>query len=496
MTILLLNQTFHPDDAATAQYAADLVRALARRGHQVTVLAGRRAYGRPEVVYPAEEKWEGIRIHRVGVVDFGKQARWRRALNFASFLGAAAWRLAWMPRFDVTIAMTTPPLISVLGALFTRFKGGKLRLWIMDLNPDEAVAAGWLRERAPVTRALEWLLRWSLRRADTIIVLDRFMKERVEAKLQFGDRLRFEQETVRRCPRREIGDSPSRIVVIPPGARDHWVRYDEAGRREFRRKFALAGKFVVMYSGNHSPCHPLDTLLAAADRLRDDPRFAFCFIGGGSQFETVRRFAGARCLDNIVCAPYQPEERLAASLSAADLHVVVMGDQFVGIVHPSKIYNILALGIPVLYIGPAESHITDLAYGAAAGTGSGVPRASLGTGAESGSMEGQSASVHSALLRNTGDSPGRCAERPGPVPWFFAARHGEVERVVRNILAAEDAAPQGDPGELEVAARFSHQAVIAKLCACVDHRRREFAPPVSRPTLANWNKQVGNRNEL
>jgi len=73
MRILLLNQAFHPDEAATAQHATDLALAFARRGHQVTVLAGRRAYGRPEVVYSAEENWEGIRVRRVGVVDFGKR---------------------------------------------------------------------------------------------------------------------------------------------------------------------------------------------------------------------------------------------------------------------------------------------------------------------------------------------------------------------------------------------------------------------------------------
>src|SRR5205814_1428800 len=61
--------------------------------------------------------------------------------------------------------------------------------------------------------------------------------------------------------------------------------------------------------------------------------------------------------------PYQPLNELAASLSAADMHLVVMGDPFKGLVHPCKIYNILTIGKPFLYIGPAESHITDIAAG-------------------------------------------------------------------------------------------------------------------------------------
>ena len=77
--------------------------------------------------------------------------------------------------------------------------------------------------------------------------------------------------------------------------------------------------------------------------------------------EKVRRFAETHQLSNIVQVPYQPLSALAAALSAADLHIVTLGDPFVGIVHPCKIYNILRVGCPVLYIGPAESHVADLA---------------------------------------------------------------------------------------------------------------------------------------
>src|SRR5207244_4284333 len=98
------------------------------------------------------------------------------------------------------------------------------------------------------------------------------------------------------------------------------------GRKRFRHQHGLDRKVVVMYSGNHSPCHPLTTLLEAATRLRHRSDIAFCFVGGGSEFETVRRFAARHTLDNIVTVPYQPLDGLAASLSSADLHVVVMGD--------------------------------------------------------------------------------------------------------------------------------------------------------------------------
>ena len=94
-----------------------------------------------------------------------------------------------------------------------------------------------------------------------------------------------------------------------------------------------------MYSGNHSPCHPLDTLLDAARALQREPEIVFCFVGGGSEQVKVRE---SRLESNVKCLPYQPLNELSSSLSAADLHVVVMGEEFVGIVHPCKVYNILS----------------------------------------------------------------------------------------------------------------------------------------------------------
>ncbi|MDB6073725.1 MAG: glycosyl transferase group 1, partial [Verrucomicrobiaceae bacterium] len=132
-------------------------------------------------------------------------------------------------------------------------------------------------------------------------------------------------------------------------------------REAFRAQHGLTGTFVVMYSGNHSPCHPLDTLLEAARDLAAAEPIHFMFIGGGSEFTKVKAFKVRHDLANITTLPYQPLDQLSASLSSADLHVVVMGTPFVGIVHPCKIYNILSLGLPFLGIGPAECHLTDLA---------------------------------------------------------------------------------------------------------------------------------------
>jgi len=335
LKILLLNQCFYPDVVSTAQHLTDLATELTSRGHDVTVVTSDRGYDDPRARFPRRERWNGIEIIRIPSVSFGKNSRWRRAFNFGSFLLMCSLRLLSLGRFDLVVALTSPPLISFLAALFVKLKGGSLYFWVMDLNPDEAIAAGWLDERSTTASLLQRMLSYSFKVADRTIVLDRFMKERVMAK----------------------GIDPARIAIVPPWSHDDQVGYSQAGREAFRLKYGLSDKFVVMYSGNHSPCHPLDTLLDAARALIARTDIVFCFVGGGSEQVKVRKSG----LSNVKCLPYQPLNELSGSLSAADLHTVVMGEKFVGIVHPCKVYNILSVGAPVLYIGPEPSHVTDVA---------------------------------------------------------------------------------------------------------------------------------------
>ena len=339
MKILLLNQVFYPDVVATAQYLSDLAAALAEQGHEVTVVSGRRAYEHPETIFSARETWRGVKILRIFSTRFGKDAKWRRAADFASFLFFCCVRLLFLPRQDVVVALTTPPLISFLGAWRAKLWRARFCYWVMDFNPDEAIAAGWLKADSFTAKFLERLSMFSLRRADKIIALDRFMRDRIAAK----------------------NIASEKIAVISPWSLDRQVKFDPLGREELRAAHGLAGKFVVMYSGNHSPVHPLDTLMQAAELLRAETDIVFCFIGGGSEFSRVKKWAEKN--SQVLCLPYQPLDKLSASLSAADAQVVVMGDAMLGLVHPSKIYNILTVGAPVIYIGPDPSHVTEILAG-------------------------------------------------------------------------------------------------------------------------------------
>ena len=302
------------------------------------MLTSDRGYDNPLMRFRRRERWKGIDIIRIPSFSWGKTSKLKRVANFSSFLFICAARLLLLQRVDTVVALTSPPMISFLAAIYASLTRARLYCWIMDLNPDEAIAAGWLKQESIATRTLQRMMNYSLQRADQVIVLDRFVKERL----------------------RRRGIDGNRISILPPWSHSDVVEYSSSGREEFRKTHGLDQKFVVMYSGNHSPCHPLDTLLDAALNLRERVDVIFCFIGGGSEQQKVQSFAEVHELTNIKCLPYQSLKELSSSLSAADLHVVVMGDPFVGIIHPCKIYNIIAVGSPILYIGPDESHVIDL----------------------------------------------------------------------------------------------------------------------------------------
>ena len=398
MRIALVNQTFYPDVVASGQHLADLACRLAQLGHKVTVITSGRGYDSPQEIFPKRETWNEIEIHRVVNTGFGKNAKWKRAANFATFLMSCCWRLCLLPRQDVIVALTSPPLVSAIAACFACLRGARFCYWIMDLNPDEAIAAGWLSPSSLGAKCLERFSRFSLSRASAVVVLDRFMQQRVLDK----------------------GIKPGKIVVIPPWSHDSEVCFDLDARVRFRKANGFEDKFVIMYSGNHSPCHPLNTLLAAAKELASDKTISFCFVGGGAEFGRVKKFARENGLSNITCLPYQPLEKLSASLSAADLHVVVMGEPFVGLVHPCKLYNILRVGAPLLYLGPTPSHVSDILH--------------------------------------------KCSNWP-----YAQAAHGQTGQLVQSILRLKhETVGHDQPRQFPLAAEFSKEALLPRLTAILE----------------------------
>jgi colanic acid biosynthesis glycosyl transferase WcaI len=337
-TLLVFSQTFVPDPASVGQHMADVAIEMARRGYRVLVYTANRGYDDPSVRYPAREELQGVHIRRLPLSSFGKRSIFTRLIGTVSFM-AQVLLLALCRRGDGIFFSTSPPMIGLVISLARILRCRPAAYWAMDLNPDQLLALGKIKPGGLLARLLEAVNRFILRRATLVIALDRFMAARLEARAPMGERL----------------------VVIPPWPHEECLGdAPEPAENPFRREHGLTGRFVVMYSGNHSPSNPLDTLLEAAERLRDDPRLMFVFVGGGVGKKRVEQFVQDHALPNALCLPYQPQRALGQSLTAADVHVVALGAAMAGIIHPCKVYGAMAVGRPILYLGPRPSHISDL----------------------------------------------------------------------------------------------------------------------------------------
>jgi colanic acid biosynthesis glycosyl transferase WcaI len=335
MRVLLLNQVFYPDVAATAQHADDLARHLTAHGHEVVAIASRSVYGESGATLPKREVVDGIEIRRVGRSWFGKSNILGRLIDFLLFYAAAAVMSLRVKRPDVVVAFTTPPYIGMVGWLLRLLRRCRFVYWCMDLYPDAAVACEVLSGKSPAVGVLDAVNRFIMRRADRVVVLGRCMRDRVLGK----------------------GIDEEQVELIGVWSDGDELKPIERSSNPYRKEWGLGDAFVVMYSGNFGLGHDVETMCLAAERLREREDIRFVFVGGGRKKAEVERFVAERGLGNAVLAPYQPREKLAESLSCADVHLATLLEGAEGALVPCKLFGIMAAARPTAFIGHPDSEL-------------------------------------------------------------------------------------------------------------------------------------------
>ena len=320
MRILLLNQFFWPDSSATSQLLTDVAREMARRGHEVYAIgADSGGYAVIDAGDPPQ-----VAIHRVKALPFGR-GRVGRMLSYLSFYFSAAARGVTLPRPDLVITLTTPPLISLVGTVIRLFRGSRHFIWEMDMYPDVAVDVDYFKAGSLIDRITGAMADLSRRKADGIIALGECMRNRLLGR----------------------GVSPERIHVA-----HNWA--DGVSIQPIERP-GDARKLVLLYSGNLGLAHDVDTLLGAIKLLGREDRFQFLFVGSGGRRAYLEEFCRREGIDSVELRPYVQRKSLGESLGAGDIGLVTQKDACCGSVVPSKVYGLMAAGRPILFIGPREA---------------------------------------------------------------------------------------------------------------------------------------------
>ncbi|MCH8541784.1 MAG: glycosyltransferase family 4 protein [Opitutales bacterium] len=349
----MLTQVFPPDPAAVGQYFEEAALSLAENHHTVLVLTADRDYDNPKIRYDNRSRHPNIVIKRLPFSSFGKKTILHRLLGQASFLGQSFLRLLWARQVDRLVVTTIPATTGIILALLSFIRSFHIIYWVMDINPDQAVALRIVTPNSLSRRLLDAVNRRLLHKAHRVIPLDTYMAERLRRKV--SDPSRFD----------------TKLTIIPPWPLEGILSSHPSSSpnlsspapalNEFRQAHGIEPEtFVFMYAGNHSLVHPIEAIIEAIGGTLNWGDTLFAFIGGGRGKAAVEKWEkqpGAHPLLNL---PYQPLDQVPAMISAADVHLVAMGEAMVGIVHPCKIYSALAAARPILLYGPRHSPLGEM----------------------------------------------------------------------------------------------------------------------------------------
>jgi glycosyltransferase involved in cell wall biosynthesis len=315
LNILLLNQFFWPDGAATSQLLTDLAIRLEKHGHAVTVICGSSSYADAGASQAPK-----VRIIRTLNLSFAR-SRVHRLLSYLTFYAGAVWHGFRVPRPDLVVTLTTPPLLSLAGTLLKTFRGARHFSWEMDVYPDVAVDLKVFRGTSWSSRVTGFLADYAREKADGIIALGECMRRRLMARGISSEKIHIAENW-----------ADGSVIRSQPPASGH--------------------SLTVLYSGNLGLPHDVDTISAAMDQLQADDRFDFLFIGAGPRRKSLEEFCKSKKLAHVSFAPHRKRDQLSQSLASAHIGLVTQRTECLGSVVPSKIYGLMAAGRPILFIGP------------------------------------------------------------------------------------------------------------------------------------------------
>jgi colanic acid biosynthesis glycosyl transferase WcaI len=335
LSILFLTENFPPETNAAATRVYERACYWAKWGHRVTVLTS--APNFPEGrIYPGyANRWrqiedmDGIRVVRVKTYMAANRGTVRRTLDFLSFMVTAFANGLFERRPDV-IAATSPQFFAAVGG----WALGAVRrvpfvFELGDLWPASIVAVGAMRPSLPL-RLVEKLELFLYRRSAAVVALTDAFKRNLTGR----------------------GIDPAKITVVINGV-DTW-RYGPRDRdAALAAETGLTDKFVVGYVGTHGMAHALTNVLDTAERLRDRLDIAFLLAGGGAERDQLISDAKRRGLNNVVFLARQPKERMPAVWSLCHVALVHLKNSAVfEDVIPSKMFEAMAMGLPILMASP------------------------------------------------------------------------------------------------------------------------------------------------
>lgn len=305
---------------------------LVARGHRVSVITAFPHYEKFRVWDEYRRKivqrstYRGMQVQRVWVYASGtKERMFNRLLSYLSFNALAAIAgIASRAEYDVILCSNGSFFSGLAAALIGAVKRAPFVYNVQDLYPETPVHAGQLRNKVAIA-VLEWLERRMYQAAEHVSVITPSFRTNVTGK----------------------GLAPEKVSVIPNFVDSTFIR-PLPRENEFSERHGLSGKFVVSHAGNLGYVYDLEALLEAAALLKDEQDIVFLIVGDGVMRQRLIDLVGELRLDSVRFLPFQAREELPRLRAASDVQLALYKHGSARYSMPSKVYEIMASGRPVL----------------------------------------------------------------------------------------------------------------------------------------------------
>jgi len=335
-SILIINRVFPPEIGASGQLAEDLAKHLGAQGHKVTILTSG----------PAKSV-NAISAY-INVKRIKKVKNYKSSLGFLRVFYRFLLASLMMPKHDVVLTLTDPPLLYAVGALYKKKHKAMHIHWSHDLYPDLFEPLG-VKIPSWGQRAMDFMARKSLSSCDHIVAIGTCAKKKLQ----------------------DYGVKKEQITVIPnwfPNSKQKKRVTRSAAEQEKNSKIIIRDetpKFRILYAGHIGKAHDIQPIIKAAIQFNNQEfnyqsDIEFDFLCPAQDLEALRDLREQHGLDNIKLTPWQPADNVLPILESGDVHLISMRPEVQGMLLPSKFYGALAVKRPVIFIGPKNNDLAQI----------------------------------------------------------------------------------------------------------------------------------------
>lgn len=331
--VWIISELFYPDEVSTAQILTDVAKKIAK-DEKVAVLAGPIGY---EKSYHTNniELDDNIKIHRVSLPGFDKNNLIERVLKLLLLTIKMSFFILFnVKKGDRVIQVTNPIFLVLITSLIKRLKGFKLEILVHDVYPENLVPAGLVKKNSLKFKVISKFFNDSFKQADRLIVLGEDMKQLMSSK---------------------TNNKVKRIDIIPNWADEDIQPIANFDRSDYLNK-DLRDKIVIGFAGNLGRVQGIVEFVTILKKSKN-PNLILTIIGDGALKNEISDLILKEKITNVYLLGSRPRNEQLKFLNSCDIGLITLKKGMKGLGVPSKTYNLMASGKPILYIGDVDSEI-------------------------------------------------------------------------------------------------------------------------------------------